>query len=48
MIVIDTSALVAIAFGEPEREVFVGIIQQAPQVLISTPTALETRMVMHA
>ncbi|WP_295401905.1 type II toxin-antitoxin system VapC family toxin [uncultured Thiocystis sp.] len=47
MIVIDTSALVAIAFGEPEREVFVGLIQQARRVLISTPTALETRMVVH-
>lgn len=47
MIVIDTSALVAVVFGEPEREVFVGIIQQAPRVLISTPTVLETRMVVH-
>jgi ribonuclease VapC len=47
VIVIDTSALVAIAFGEAEPEVFVGIIQQTPRVLISTPTALETRMVVH-
>ena len=47
MIVADTSALVAVAFGEAEREVFVDIIQQAPRVLISTATALETRMVVH-
>ena len=47
MIVIDTSALVAIAFAEADREVFVNIIQRAPRVLISTPTALETRMVVH-
>ncbi|QVL48162.1 MAG: type II toxin-antitoxin system VapC family toxin [Thiocapsa sp.] len=47
MIVIDTSALVAIVFGEPEREAFVDIIQKAPRALISTPTALEARMVVH-
>jgi ribonuclease VapC len=47
MIVIDTSALVAIVFGEPEREVFVDIIQKAPRALISSPTLLETRMVVH-
>ncbi len=47
MIVIDTSALVAIVFGEPEREVFVDIIQKAPRALISSPTVLETRMVVH-
>lgn len=28
MIVIDTSALVAIVFGEPERETFVDITQK--------------------
>ena len=47
MIVIDTSALVAIVFGEPEREAFVDIIQKGPRALISTPTALEARMVVH-
>lgn len=44
--VIDTSALVAIAFAEPERATFVQIIQQAERVFISTPTVLETRMVV--
>lgn len=38
MIVIDTSALIAIAFAEPER---------APRALVSTATQLEARMVMH-
>jgi ribonuclease VapC len=47
MIVIDTSALVAIVFGEPEREDFVDIIQQAPRALIGIPAALETRMIVH-
>jgi ribonuclease VapC len=44
--VIDTSALVAIAFAEPERATFVQLIQQAERVFISTPTVLETRMVV--
>lgn len=47
MIVADTSALAAIVFAEPEREVFTGIIQQAQRVLISTPAVLELRMVVH-
>jgi ribonuclease VapC len=47
MIVADTSALVAILFGEPEREDFLGIIERASRVLVSTPTVLETRMVVH-
>lgn len=45
-LVIDTSALVAIAFAEPEREPFVALIRQAERILISTPTVLETRMVL--
>lgn len=45
--VIDTSALVAIAFAEPEREVFLSLILQSERLLISTPTLLETRMVVH-
>lgn len=48
MIVIDTSALAAIVFGESERELFVELIQQAERVLISVPTALEARIVVHA
>ncbi len=47
MIVIDTSALVAIAFAEPEREAFSQIIQNAGKALISTVSVVETRMVVH-
>lgn len=47
MIVVDTSAIVAIAFGEPERDAFVQAIQQADTALISTVSALEARMVVH-
>lgn len=47
MIAIDTSALVAILFEEPEREAFTRIILERQSVLLSTPTALETRMVVH-
>ncbi|HLJ64565.1 MAG TPA: type II toxin-antitoxin system VapC family toxin [Stellaceae bacterium] len=47
MIVVDTSAIVAIAFGEPERAAFVQAIQQADKALISTVSAVETRMVVH-
>lgn len=47
MIVVDTSALAAIVFAEPERDAFTGIIRQARRVLISTPAVLELRMVVH-
>ena len=47
MIVVDTSAIVAMAFGEPEREAFVQAIQQADKALISTVSVLEARMVVH-
>lgn len=48
MIVVDTSAIVAIAFGEPERESFIRAIDQAGKALISTVSAVETRMVVHS
>lgn len=47
MIVVDTSALVAIFLDEPERARFLAIIETADKVLISVPTALETKMVVH-
>ncbi len=47
MIVVDTSALVAIAFAEPERERFLQVIQAADKALISTVCVVETRMVIH-
>lgn len=47
MIVADTSAIVAIAFAEPERDAFVRAIQVADRVLISTVSVVEARMVVH-
>ena len=47
MIAVDTSALVAIAFAEPEREAFLQAIKIANKTLISTVSAVETRMVVH-
>ncbi len=47
MIVVDTSAIVSVAFNEPERQTFVEAIQQADKALISTVSALEARMVVH-
>ncbi len=46
-IVADTSAIVAIALGEPEREIFLDRILSAEKVLISTVNVLETRLVIH-
>jgi len=34
MIVVDTSAIVAIVFGEPEREAFVRILEVTDKALI--------------
>jgi ribonuclease VapC len=47
MIVVDTSAIVAIALGEPERAAFVRIIEQADRALVSTVSVVEARMVVH-
>jgi ribonuclease VapC len=47
MIVIDTSAIVAIAFNEPEREEFLAVLRTAGRVLISTVSVVEVRMVVH-
>lgn len=43
MIVVDTSALVAVAFAEPEpeREEFVGIIEESGKALISSVSVVE-------
>lgn len=48
MIVVDTSAISAIAFGEPERQEFVDLITAAGTALVSAATALEARIVIHA
>jgi ribonuclease VapC len=47
VIAVDTSAIVAIAFAEPEREAFVLAIQHADKALISTVSVVEARMVVH-
>ena len=47
MIVVDTSAIVAIAFAEPEREAFVHMIEEADKALMSTVSVVEARMVVH-
>lgn len=47
MIVVDTSAIVAIAFAEPEREDFVHALQRADRALISSVAVVEARMVVH-
>jgi len=47
MIVVDTSALGAILFGEPEGEEFLGVMRRAGIILISTATILEARMVTY-
>ncbi len=47
MIVADTSAIVAIAFAEPEREALVQALERAERCLISTVSVVEARMVVH-
>lgn len=48
MIVLDTSAIVAILSDEPERRAFNEIIERAPVRFISAGTLLETKMVLFA
>ena len=47
MIVVDTSAVVAIAFAEPERETFIDVIEEADKALISTVSVVEAHIVVH-
>jgi ribonuclease VapC len=46
--VIDTSALVAVLFGEPERDRFIELLADAEDLLISAATLVETSIVMLA
>jgi ribonuclease VapC len=46
MIVVDTSALVMIAFAEPERDAFLQTIKTAGKALVCTVSLVETRMVV--
>lgn len=47
MIVVDTSAILAVAFAEVEREAFTRAIRQADRALISSVSVVEARMVVH-
>lgn len=47
MIVVDTSALMAIILGEPERDDFIEVLDCAEAVLISSGTMIETLLVAH-
>jgi len=46
--VIDTSALIAIALGEPARASLLHAIEGAPARILSSVSLLETGMVLHA
>lgn len=45
MIALDTSAIVAIAIGEPEGQIFDELIVRR-RAIVGTPTLFETRMVL--
>ena len=47
MIVVDTSAIVALVFNEPERDAIAQVLQQADRGLVSTVSVVEARMVVH-
>lgn len=47
MIVVDTSALVAIVFREAERAAFLEAIAKAGTALLSSVSVVEARMVVH-
>jgi ribonuclease VapC len=46
--VIDTSAILAIFLGEPERQAFLELLRQADSRLLSAGNALETAIVLEA
>jgi len=48
MIAVDTSAIVAIVFGEPERARFRQAVRNTDKALISAVSALEARLVIHS
>jgi ribonuclease VapC len=48
MIVIDTSAMIAILRDEPERRAFTEAIEQAEQCLMSAVSFVESSMIMEA
>lgn len=48
MIVVDSSALVAIALSEPEHDELIEILIAAEALLVSSVSIVEARIVMHA
>ena len=48
MVVVDTSALLAILFDEPECERYIELLSAADDPMISTATLVEASIVMHA
>ena len=46
--ILDTSSLVAILFGEPESEYFISLISQDSKRLLSAGTALELMIVIES
>ena len=46
--VLDTSALLAVLLGEPERDPFIVVLAEAEDPLISAATLVESSMVMRA
>jgi ribonuclease VapC len=47
VIAVDTSAIVAIALNEPERDMFKDAVVHAGKALISTASVLEVQMVLY-
>lgn len=47
MIAVDTSAIIAIVFDEPERPPFLRLVRRANKALISTVSVVEARVVVY-
>ena len=47
MIAVDSSAIVAIVFGEPERDLFRRAIANSGKAFLSSVSFVESRMVIH-
>ena len=45
MIAVDTSALIAIILNEPERDAFLGTLDEAAAIVMSAASLVETRLV---
>ncbi len=47
MIVVDSSALIAICLYEAERDQFIDVMDEADRILLSAATVVESRIVAH-